>query len=60
GIAAATGLPSFIADILASLDASIAAGVAGDVTDDYEKLTGVKAQTHLEWLAANKSFLQSL
>ncbi|CAK4761539.1 unnamed protein product [Aphanomyces euteiches] len=60
GIAAATGLPSFVADIFASLDASIAAGVAGDVTDDYEKLTGVKAQTHREWLAANKSFLQSL
>ncbi|KAG9417008.1 hypothetical protein AC1031_001396 [Aphanomyces cochlioides] len=60
GIVAATGLPAVIADVLASLDASTAAGVAGDVTDDFEKLTGVKAQTHREWLEANKAFLKSL
>ncbi|TMW61459.1 hypothetical protein Poli38472_012650 [Pythium oligandrum] len=60
GIVAATGYPQVIADILASVDASTAAGVAGDVTDDYEKLTGVKPQTHREWLEANKTFLKSL
>ncbi|CAK4066437.1 unnamed protein product [Aphanomyces euteiches] len=60
GIAAATGMPSFIADVLASTDESTAAGVAGDVTDNFEKLTGVKARTHREWLEANKAFLKSL
>ncbi|TMW61462.1 hypothetical protein Poli38472_012653 [Pythium oligandrum] len=60
GIAAATGLPLEIASVFASADASTAAGFADDITDDLEKLTGVKPQTHREWLAANKAFLQSL
>ncbi|TMW61452.1 hypothetical protein Poli38472_012643 [Pythium oligandrum] len=60
GIAAATGLPAALADVLATLDEATAGGVAGDVTDAFEKLTGVKAQTHREWLSVNKAFLQSL
>ncbi|TMW61668.1 hypothetical protein Poli38472_010731 [Pythium oligandrum] len=60
GAAAATGLPVAVVEIFASIDASTAAGLASDVTDGVEKLTGVKPQTHREWLAANKTFLKTL
>ncbi|TMW61469.1 hypothetical protein Poli38472_012660 [Pythium oligandrum] len=59
-ISVMTGWPVEACKILSSLDVTIAAGRASDITDDYEKLTGVKAQTHREWLEASKAILEAL
>ncbi|TMW61454.1 hypothetical protein Poli38472_012645 [Pythium oligandrum] len=59
-ISETTGLPAFAGKLLATLDASTAAGLASDVTGDFEKLMGVMPRTHREWLEANKTFLLSL
>ncbi|TMW61461.1 hypothetical protein Poli38472_012652 [Pythium oligandrum] len=59
-ISEATGFPTSLTELFASKESSTAAGLADDVTDHLEKLTGIKPQTHREWLAANKEFLKSL
>lgn len=51
------GLPGFVAAMLTSADANIAAGNFELVTDDYEKLTGKKPQTSAEFFEENKAAL---
>lgn len=51
------GLPGFVAAMLASADANIAAGNFEILTDDYETLTGGKPQTSEEFFKANKAAL---
>ncbi|MBN7808181.1 SDR family oxidoreductase [Agrobacterium rosae] len=51
------GLPGFVAEMLASADANIAAGNFDLVTSDYETLTGEKAQTSEAFFTAHKAAL---
>lgn len=53
------GLPSFVAQMLASADANTAAGNFDLVTNDYETLTEVKPQTTEEFFTAHKAALLS-
>lgn len=53
------GLPGFVAAMLASADANIAAGNFDLVTSDYETLTGEKPQTSEAFFEANKAKLLS-
>lgn len=53
------GLPGFVAAMLASADANIAAGNFDLVTSDYETLTGEKPQTSEAFFNANKAKLLS-
>ncbi len=53
------GLPGFVAAMLASADANIAAGNFDLVTSDYETLTGEKPQTSEAFFEANKAKLMS-
>ncbi|MES5099704.1 NmrA family NAD(P)-binding protein [Agrobacterium sp. BA1120] len=53
------GLPGFVAAMLASADANIAAGNFDFVTSDYETLTGEKPQTSEAFFEANKAKLLS-
>jgi NAD(P)H dehydrogenase (quinone) len=53
------GLPGFVAEMLASADANIAAGNFDAVTNDYETLTGEKPQTSAEFFRAHKAALLS-
>lgn len=53
------GLPGFVAAMLASADANIAAGNFDLVTSDYETLTGEKPQTSEAFFKANKAKLLS-
>ncbi|WP_311272254.1 MULTISPECIES: SDR family oxidoreductase [unclassified Rhizobium] len=53
------GLPSFVAQMLASADANIAAGNFDIVTDDYETLTGQKPQTLEAFFTAHRAALLS-
>ena len=48
------GLPDFVAAMLASADANIAAGNFDIVTGDFEALTGEKPQSPAAFFAANK------
>jgi NAD(P)H dehydrogenase (quinone) len=48
----AHGVPEPMARIIASFDASIAAGQLADVTGDFKALTGVDPQPFEEWLAS--------
>jgi NAD(P)H dehydrogenase (quinone) len=49
------GLPKSIAEMLASFDAATKAGQLELVTDDYEKLTGLKPTSFKDWLKENQS-----
>ncbi|MDQ1186395.1 SDR family oxidoreductase [Agrobacterium larrymoorei] len=51
------GLPGFVAAMLASADANIAAGNFEILTDDYEILTGKKPESAAEFFKANKAAL---
>ncbi|SCX31159.1 Quinone oxidoreductase 2 [Agrobacterium sp. DSM 25558] len=51
------GLPGFVAEMLASADANIAAGNFDLVTSDYETLTGEKPQTSEAFFNAHKAAL---
>ncbi|WP_296036478.1 SDR family oxidoreductase [uncultured Agrobacterium sp.] len=51
------GLPGFVAAMLASADANIAAGNFEILTDDYETLTGKKPQPSEDFFKANKAAL---
>ncbi len=51
------GLPGFVAAMLASADANIAAGNFEILTNDYETLTGKKPQTSAEFFKAHKAAL---
>jgi len=51
------GLPQPLAAIFASFDTNTAAGRVGEVTDDFQKLTGVAPQPFAVWLNANKAAL---
>ncbi|MEO8118515.1 MAG: SDR family oxidoreductase [Rhodoferax sp.] len=51
------GLPPPLAAIFASFDTNTAAGRVGEVTDDFQKLTGVAPQPFAVWLAENKAAL---
>ncbi|SCX03189.1 SDR family oxidoreductase [Agrobacterium rosae] len=51
------GLPGFVAEMLASADANIAAGNFDLVTSDYETLTGEKPQTSEAFFTAHKAAL---
>jgi NAD(P)H dehydrogenase (quinone) len=51
------GLPGFVADMLVSADANIAAGNFDLVTCDYEALTGEKPQSTAAFFKANKAAL---
>ncbi|NTF32386.1 SDR family oxidoreductase [Rhizobium skierniewicense] len=53
------GLPGFVAEMLASADANIAAGNFDLVTSDYETLTGEKPQTSEAFFKAHKAALLS-
>ncbi|POO57731.1 SDR family oxidoreductase [Agrobacterium rosae] len=53
------GLPGFVAEMLASADANIAAGNFDLVTSDYETLTGEKPQTSEAFFTAHKAALLS-
>jgi NAD(P)H dehydrogenase (quinone) len=53
------GLPGFVAEMLASADANIAAGNFDIVTSDYETLTGQKPQTSEAFFEAHKAALLS-
>lgn len=53
------GLPSFVAEMVASADANIAAGNFDEVTNDYETLTGEKPQTTEAFMQAHKAALLS-
>jgi NAD(P)H dehydrogenase (quinone) len=48
----AHGIPEPMARVVASFDASIAAGQLADVTGDFKALTGVDPQPFEEWLAS--------
>ncbi|MDR6102614.1 NAD(P)H dehydrogenase (quinone) [Agrobacterium larrymoorei] len=51
------GLPGFVAAMLASADANIAAGNFEILTDDYETLTGKKPESAAEFFKANRAAL---
>lgn len=51
------GMPGFVAAMLASANANIAAGNFELLTDDYETLTGKKPQTSAEFFEENKAAL---
>ena len=51
----AAGLPAPMAAVLASAELHIGAGHLGDVSDDYQVLTGVEPQSLESWLAENRS-----
>lgn len=51
------GLPGFVAEMLASADANIAAGNFDEVTADYETLTGEKPETTAAFVKAHKAEL---
>ncbi|MEH3109129.1 MAG: SDR family oxidoreductase [Agrobacterium cavarae] len=51
------GLPGFVAAMLASADANIAAGNFEILTNDYETLTSKKPQTSAEFFKAHKAAL---
>ncbi len=53
------GLPGFVAEMLASADANIAAGNFDIVTSDYETLTGEKPQTSEAFFTTHKAALLS-
>ncbi|KXG86065.1 SDR family oxidoreductase [Agrobacterium bohemicum] len=53
------GLPGFVAEMLASADANIAAGNFDLVTADYETLTGEKSQTTEAFFKVHKAALLS-
>lgn len=51
------GMPGFVAAMLASANANIAAGNFEILTNDYETLTGKKPQTSAEFFEENKAAL---
>lgn len=51
------GLPGFVADMLVSADANVAAGNFNLQTSDYETLTGEKPQSTKAFFEANKAAL---
>jgi len=51
------GLPAPVAAVLASAETHIANGRLGDVTGDYQALTGAEPQSLESWLVANKAAL---
>lgn len=51
------GLPEPLAQVLASFDTNTAAGHVGQVTNDFEQLTGSKPQRFADWLQAHKGAL---
>lgn len=51
------GLPEHIAFLLASFDANVSAGRMGNISDDFEKITGRKPQSFAQWLDMNKAAL---
>lgn len=51
------GLPPPLAAVFASFDTNTAAGRVGEVTGDFQKLTGVAPQPFAAWLAENKAAL---
>lgn len=51
------GLPSPLAAVFASFDTNTAAGRVGEVTDDFQKLTGAPPQPFAAWLVENKAAL---
>lgn len=51
------GLPAPLAAVFASFDTNTAAGRVGEVTGDFQKLTGVAPQPFAAWLAENKAAL---
>lgn len=51
------GLPGFVAEMLASADANIAAGNFEILTNDYETLTGKKPQTSAEFFTSHRAEL---
>ncbi|MDO8778212.1 MAG: SDR family oxidoreductase [Burkholderiaceae bacterium] len=51
------GLPPPLAAVFASFDTNTAAGRVGEVTEDFQKLTGVAPQPFAAWLAENKAAL---
>ena len=53
------GLPSFVAQMLASADANIAAGNFDILTDDYETITGEKPQATEAFFEGQKTALLS-
>lgn len=54
-----SGLPEPLAQVVASFDANTAAGHVAEVTDDYQRITGVAPQSFANWLAARRAQLQS-
>lgn len=51
------GLPEFVVQLVVTADANIRAGNFDLLTDDFEKLTGRKAQTVAEFFQQNKAAL---
>lgn len=51
------GLPEPLARVLASFDTNTAAGHVGQVTNDFERLTGYKPQRFADWLQVHKAAL---
>jgi len=51
------GLPEPVARIFASFDTNTAAGRVGEVTGDFQRLTGRAPQSFASWVAANKAAL---
>ncbi|MDP2679133.1 MAG: SDR family oxidoreductase [Rhodoferax sp.] len=51
------GFPEPLAAVFASFDTNTAAGRVAEVTEDYQKLTGVAQQPFVHWLTANASTL---
>jgi NAD(P)H dehydrogenase (quinone) len=54
------GVPERFAQLLASFDANSAAGHMANVTNDFEKITGLKPRSFANWLAANKAMFSAL
>lgn len=52
------GMPDFVAAMLASSEANVAAGNFELVTGDFEKLTGAKPQSAADFFAAHKAALR--
>jgi NAD(P)H dehydrogenase (quinone) len=51
------GLPEHLAQLLTSFDVNVAAGHMGNVSDDFERLTGRKPRLFADWLAEHTAML---
>jgi NAD(P)H dehydrogenase (quinone) len=52
-----SGVPEQVARLLASFDLNVAAGHMGNISGDFERITGRKPRSLASWLAANRAGL---